>query len=394
MLSGTPSTSRSSASRSEIAHHTIRSLLAESVKELDGINREIHGLQEKRDKVAAQILSYRIEISPWKKAPHEIIGEIFTHVGNGKVSVPIHVDEFPWALGQVCSRWRQILHSTPGLWTSVEISHRRLNEGWPTWLKHAEATLDAIILRRNGPISFTFPETYRNYKVPTLELVFPRLSHLKGLTIERLFYEDFQKVMCLPPGSFPSLETLDFCIGGFRVAELPARYNTSLFKVAPNLRRVSIDFNDIHPIPAPAISLPLTQLISLCISQSTPDIWNILEQSVSIVHLQITIHKKPDFLRSEIIHKNLKSLLITTVYEMDWDGFFGHLVLPSLRELRVTCSSGEWGHTWTPEIIISLIKRSQCNIDTLVIHDKPRIDPVRVHPAMNSLLRHLTGGKA
>lgn len=75
---------------------------------------------------------------------------------------------------------------------------------------------------------------------------------------------------------------------------------------------------------------------------------------------------------------------------MDWDGFFGHLVLPSLKELRVTCSPGEWRLTWTPEIIISLINRSKCNIDALVINDTPRIDTVRVHPAMNSLLRHLS----
>ncbi|KAF8340943.1 hypothetical protein F5887DRAFT_1284229 [Amanita rubescens] len=62
--------------------------------------------------------------------PSEILCEIFQHLCDSDNAISLHVldnnpcsDEFPWAVGQVCKRWREIFLSCPRLWTSLFLQH-------------------------------------------------------------------------------------------------------------------------------------------------------------------------------------------------------------------------------------------------------------------------------
>ncbi|KAF8339254.1 hypothetical protein F5887DRAFT_476182 [Amanita rubescens] len=60
------------------------------------------------------------------RAPVEILSEIFLFLRDKPIALhdltnSVHFGEFPWAVGQVCSRWRSIFLSYPALWSSLSL---------------------------------------------------------------------------------------------------------------------------------------------------------------------------------------------------------------------------------------------------------------------------------
>ena len=71
--------------------------------------------------LSEEIEAHRALISPFRRLPLEIMGEIFAHCLPTHHNAVMSVEEAPLLLGRVCSVWRSITLSTPRLWASLHI---------------------------------------------------------------------------------------------------------------------------------------------------------------------------------------------------------------------------------------------------------------------------------
>ena len=90
------------------------------------LNNEATKARQEEKAILRIIQNHRTVLSPVRRVPTEIWEEIFTYCGEQTDGLctpvdPCHIkiDEFPWVLGRVCSRWREIMMDTPAFWTNV-----------------------------------------------------------------------------------------------------------------------------------------------------------------------------------------------------------------------------------------------------------------------------------
>ncbi|KAJ7602684.1 hypothetical protein DFH06DRAFT_1023556, partial [Mycena polygramma] len=86
------------------------------------LDQEIARLQEER----ASLTSYRTRnrgiLSPLRKMPPEVLGEIFLlAVPTEKAPWPRRVTDSPWYLTHVSSHWRAVAVSIPALWSFFHV---------------------------------------------------------------------------------------------------------------------------------------------------------------------------------------------------------------------------------------------------------------------------------
>ena len=93
------------------------------------LNNEAKKAAQQEKAVLRMIQNHRAVLSPVRRVPTEIWEEIFAYCGEQTDGLctpvdPCHIriDEFPWVLGRVCSRWREITMKYPALWTNVRIN--------------------------------------------------------------------------------------------------------------------------------------------------------------------------------------------------------------------------------------------------------------------------------
>lgn len=95
------------------------SVLLEEQSHLDALIRD---LTIQRDQLQQHIESHQQLVPPIRRAPVEILQEIFYHCLPSHHAVA-NSKEAPLLLGRVCSAWRQISRSTPQLWSALHISN-------------------------------------------------------------------------------------------------------------------------------------------------------------------------------------------------------------------------------------------------------------------------------
>ncbi len=118
---------------------------------------------------------------PYSKIPSEILCEIFLLLCNKPIS--LHVldnsscfDEFPWAVGQVCKRWREAFLSYPHLWTSLSLRyHSTDNLGVDYFHEMSRRTLLYLERSKQLPLTTTVRTTYYDSISRSVE-IFPRMT--------------------------------------------------------------------------------------------------------------------------------------------------------------------------------------------------------------------------
>ncbi|KAK7446995.1 hypothetical protein VKT23_014208 [Stygiomarasmius scandens] len=138
-------------------YRTLKEILAQGQSDLDYYDTEIsllkkdlHALEEKRARLHAYLEKCRALNSPIQGLPPELLSEIFALSSNSMgFGSPYWVpsgkprDRVAFRLAAVCSRWRNLALSTPGLWSRLEIS---FSPSWPSWVPVAIDTC----LERSG----------------------------------------------------------------------------------------------------------------------------------------------------------------------------------------------------------------------------------------------------
>ena len=95
------------------------------------------------------------------RIPAEILSEIFhllcdEPIDLGKLENSSCLAEFPWAVGQVCRRWRMAFLSHPVLWTRLSLLDRRIHRHPRSVADFAEMERRSVIyLKRSGQLPLT-----------------------------------------------------------------------------------------------------------------------------------------------------------------------------------------------------------------------------------------------
>ncbi|KAF8999958.1 hypothetical protein BDQ17DRAFT_1427440 [Cyathus striatus] len=96
-------------------------------------------------------------LAPIRKLPDNVLGEIFIHIMGGDAIDIGARDGQIWALLQVCARWREVVESTPGLWSKFHVGKKEVRQ--KTMSHRIKMCLD---LSRTAPLSVSlYPHTYR-----------------------------------------------------------------------------------------------------------------------------------------------------------------------------------------------------------------------------------------
>src|SRR6266576_3187830 len=81
--------------------------------------------------------SHSVKMGVASRAPVEILCEIFLLLCDKPIALhdlmnSAHSDEFPWAVGQICTHWRSAFLSHPALWSSLSLEDPESKEPSPS----------------------------------------------------------------------------------------------------------------------------------------------------------------------------------------------------------------------------------------------------------------------
>lgn len=106
----------------------ISQLISKPIEELRGLDEEIARLMSRldelrleRDKVEAYVDPHRVLLTPVRRLPPDILGEIFVHCLPTDRNPTRSLAEAPLLLGMICRSWRDISLSTPRVWTGIHV---------------------------------------------------------------------------------------------------------------------------------------------------------------------------------------------------------------------------------------------------------------------------------
>ncbi|KAK1220966.1 hypothetical protein PQX77_016237 [Marasmius sp. AFHP31] len=139
---------------SEEERSEIRALVVDPVDELRKLDQEITRLQAQRDELNQFILKHRMLLSPFRRLPGDLWGEIFVRCLPDE-SLPVRsLVEAPLLFTSICHSWREIALSTPRLWNAIHISIPNPLSRY-AWLLHDRTEGVKLWLTRSGSLPLT-----------------------------------------------------------------------------------------------------------------------------------------------------------------------------------------------------------------------------------------------
>ena len=114
--------------------------LADLDVEINRIKEIYSNLMEQRQVLLAEIEGYHNLISPARRAPIEVLQEIFLHTLPTSHNALMDPHECPLLLTRICSEWRRIALSTPQLWSSIHVPVPPIASGHPGPMRFEDLT--------------------------------------------------------------------------------------------------------------------------------------------------------------------------------------------------------------------------------------------------------------
>jgi hypothetical protein len=362
----------------EITQNKIRRLLEKAVEDMHDLDREISEtqqrpwklqkhlgvLQHQKTKDTARICILCGAISSLKKIPPEILNEIFIHLSPMTVLLPPMKNSFPWILMHVCAHWKNIVWTSPRIWSNIQIA--LLNH----LSKSHDSTCAAFLhILSTTRFLLSFHAIIDMVTAPVLDLV---LSHSRRFRKLALGLSQ-DALESLPRHSWENLEYLEIrCYGIYT----PSHNTSSSLQTAPNLRQVSFTtlFRGIVAPPLLFSWEKLTEISITNIDIPPTTIHTSLQHCPALLKciLSIGTDTIPDSLpNTTFTLPKVKLLDLSFHYAIDWGAFFQPFLTPSLKDLRII-APGPPLQTFT-----SLIIRSECAVETI------NLDLSSEHPSVS-----------
>jgi hypothetical protein len=347
--------------------------------EVERCQSVLERLVSDRDKASIVLEKHRASLSPVRRLPPEVLGEVFLHCLPDKDFVTPAPLEPPLLLANVCTMWRLIALSTAGLWSSIAVNvtgvdvrpHKGLIELW---------------VKRSGshPLSFQILgelKSANGLSVPGGQTAAPSLLdvfiphhtrwwkiHLEynGLGIETGLNRIPDSI------TFPSLEDIYLERSIFFDSRDLTRI-ASMIEAAPRLRRLSwISSSEYRRLTIPWAQLTLLNLTGsilfgdhcLGIIQNCP----MLKSGSFVIIGPLANSELYPFKNARFVHHNLELLEIRT--QGDFKEFLERLTLPRLRNLSIEMGYFDVNtdgsqRKWPQAQFMDLLSRSGCSLEAL-----------------------------
>ncbi|KAJ7268133.1 hypothetical protein B0H12DRAFT_95106 [Mycena haematopus] len=252
----------------------VERFIEESDLKITSLESQINALVELCNRERAYVAALRHLNSPIHTLPVELLVEIF------ELSICDYIRTDVFRISQVCSDWRQIVHSTPRLWAGpIQICLRPsrsgdrnqvYTDGLKAWLaRSAPLTIPVSLAvdpgRRDRRISDELLRTAPRWR--SLHWVHSARSGSPSLTSQ------------LAECKLESLEELT--LGSFTENVTP-----TAFTAVPRLRKLSIQFCSKASLP---ILVPWAQLTDLNLRASFPNIaLDVLDQCTNLIRATVS----------------------------------------------------------------------------------------------------------
>jgi hypothetical protein len=314
-------------------------------------------------------LIFRKGASSVEKIPPEVLAEIFMFLCPMEVLLPpskrlLGLDRYryPWALGHVCTSWRDVLWASPKIWENIRIDHGGIGFFECNNCEERIYKPFLYIISTTQTLLSVRLKVEWGRCVSGLHTIVEHNHRFKSLTLHFAGQSDFFSLMDLPKHSFPNLEQLDVS-WNYTDRQHPDQ-TSSCFQTAPSLRRVY--FGDIGSDHNPRLLLlpweQLTDIFITCMDIPPAIIHTILKHCQALVYCHFTYGTGAIPATNIILAlPNLESLeLISWRHQVfDWEGFLQPFFTPSLKHLKILTSQ------LSPQPLTSLITRSKCALETV-----------------------------
>jgi len=300
---------------------------------------------------------------------HELLAEIFLFYqaeGHSPRGLPSH-----FLLGQVCSTWRHVVHSTPKLWTVFTFPRYRYRRREVEEVSFAKAWLSRA---HPHPLYVAISSTIT--PVGTLshvvDAILQSADRLQDLRLHLPFLQ-FQPLIALPAGSMTLLESVELVVNTSNyvqeVQEVASWAQITAFAEAPRLQSVTLS-SMRRGLFGFDIQMPWSQLTKLEITEeslSANKCRDAFLKCTNLVDCTLTMDAWVGFIPSRpiVVLPQLRKLSVTFNGPAAPSGhlipFFQPLNLPALKDLTVAT----FGCAWSHQVFMEFMLRSSFDLECL-----------------------------
>ena len=321
----------------------------------------LEGEIESIDTMMAQFAQRRASLrrkinamSPTARIPPEILAEIFQiacqPVDNGHRQAVT-----PLFLGSICRLWRDIVWSTPLLWSTILLRVSRKQPG-----AQVQLLADWLLNARSAPLSIKLIADDENeYVVCAFQAI------MRVLVARSDYWLTFDSF--LPPQCHHIFKNINFPMLT-SVSLHPPKISISTFSTPPDMfltapKLLNVDLSGYHfasmVLPWEQVRRFKTQLLTVTESL------NILRQSPNLQECQLEyVYSSDSFITKTIMfHAHLKHFDVMLLKAASVS-LFDSITLPSLSHLRIHYSGPE---QLPLSSITFLILRSACNLERFTV---------------------------
>ncbi|KAJ6480715.1 hypothetical protein C8R47DRAFT_1050042 [Mycena vitilis] len=323
--------------------------------------------RRRRAELRQAVKTYKAVVSPLRRFPPEILGEIFSYLVPSHFSQmelePVVIDHAPWSMTRVCRYWSAVALETPALWSTVLLTLKNLGE-------QGAVSLIKLWLRRSRdmPLNITVicqgdPKRQSHAALEAAMSASNRWEEVYISIIPPLLYQ-----LHSIRGRLSALKTLDISVD-LGEAHLAIDEDEALWSIladAPQLTSLITHCWDLVGFLRPPFTVAWHQLTRLSTTFSSNT-----EALATLRELSDIVECKFAFRITEVLPSDSTTMIhlprlefLALQVEVDGDipppmtrqrhfSLLDFLVTPSLRELNTVDTADE-------ESVVGLLTRSGC----------------------------------
>ncbi|KAK6977977.1 F-box domain-containing protein [Favolaschia claudopus] len=339
-----------------------RAIVAEKAARIFELEAQIATLRSSIEVLSAAQWSAQERLDSYKypvlTLPNEIVSEIFQH-SLPPYPTPLSLvgASVPTSLTQICRKWREVAHSTPSLWRSIELN------GCTGDHQKQVVFMAGIWLERSGSIPLSIQSSHPS----TTSLLIPAIiGHTARWEHITLSLNHSHQLLTIVDKPMPLLRTL--YLNFHQNAHHPL-----VLENLPLLRTVMLD-----DFESPSVSLPWSQLTSLslrnlhsqecmsilrqtqCLVVCTLLMWTPLKSQSISVHSDSRVDVSLSFLETFVIEQRSDVLAVG-------EEFISRLVTPTLCRLELPEDFLHWPGSVPTASLKSFLSKSGCMLAELRI---------------------------
>ncbi|KAJ6502726.1 hypothetical protein C8R47DRAFT_214246 [Mycena vitilis] len=319
----------------------ILSIVSDGQEQLQAVDSQIADLQaalaqlvQKRTQIAERVRQHRAIVSPVRRAPPELLGDILALTLSSRKHLPPY-------LSHICRSWKLAALAYPLLWSFITLRHSS---------RDRLPLIEALLQRSsNAPLNISWNGTPIDQ--PLVDAVLAHCSRWRSFYVNARVGETADSEWLQPAcGRLTALQVFSLSQDG------PNTILTNIFSAAPMLRRVRMtDWHD--PDISPSVAIPWRQITTYRGVDDTSRQRKILMAAPNLVQCSVR------FLGAGQPHEDtpitlpqLRRLCVQRT------GSLRHLTAPLLDELMSADNSKQ-----ETSLALSFLHRSSCSLKKLIL---------------------------